>query len=230
LTSIFRIRTFVFAGHDTISTSISMIFYYLSKNPSVRAKACAELDAVFTPSLSTTASRIREDPYILNQLPYNHAVMKEALRLFPPANTVRIGSPNVQITDPKTGQRFPTHDWVVWPDSYVIGRSEIYYPDAEKFMPERWLPESSFPAIPPGAFRAFERGPRNCIGSEFGTLEIKVVMAMTLRDFDFVPAYPEDSLKVDGEPCYQMLFGSAKPKSSVPGRIVRTKRGDEKNG
>jgi cytochrome P450 len=208
-----------------------MIFYFLSFNPAVRRKACAELDAVFGPSLAGTAKAIRDDPYILNRLPYNHAIMKEALRLFPPANTVRVGSPDVFITDPKTGERFPTHDWVVWPDSYVIGRHETYFPSPEKFMPERWIPEESpYPAPPPGAFRAFERGPRNCIGSEFGTLEIKVVMALTLRDFVFVPGYDEDALKVDGEPCYQMLFGSAKPKSSVPGTLVRATSETELKG
>jgi cytochrome P450 len=199
-----------------------MIFYFLSSNPSAHRKACAELDAVFGPSLAATAAAIRADPYILNRLPYNLAVMKEALRLFPPANTVRVGSPSVFITDPKSGARFPTHDWVVWPDSYVIGRHDAYFPNPESFLPERWIPEESpYPPPPPGAFRAFERGPRNCIGSEFGTLEIKVVMALTLRDYAFVPGYAPDALKVDGEPCYQMLFGSAKPKSSVPGTIVR---------
>lgn len=201
-----------------------MIFYFLSKNPSVREKAIAELDGVFGPDLQKTAEMIRNDPYVLNKLPYNHAVMKEALRLFPPANTVRVGSPSIQITDPTTGKQYPTHDWVVWPDSYVLGRDERYFPKPECFIPERYLPNSAFPPIPAGAWRAFERGPRNCIGSEFGTLEIKVVMALTLRDFEFEPAYKENAPEVNGDPCYQMLFGSAKPKDGVPGRVTMSKR------
>jgi len=52
-------------------------------------------------------------------------------------------------------------------------------------------------------------------------LEIKVVMALTLRDFEFEPVYEEGAPEVDGEKCYQMLFGSAKPKSGVPGRVRR---------
>lgn len=182
----------MFAGHDTISTTISMIFYFLSKNPSVRQKAVAELDQVFGPDFLTTAAMIREDPYVLNKLPYSHAVMKEVLRLFPPANTVRVGSPLVQIIDPNTGKDYPTHNWVVWPDSYVLGRDDRYFPEPESFIPERYMPDSPFPPIPAGAWRAFERGPRNCIGSEFGVLEIKVVMALTLRDFDFEPAYEKN--------------------------------------
>lgn len=201
-----------------------MIFYFLSKNPSIRTKAIAELDEVFGPELQDTAEKIRKDPYVLNKLSYNHAVMKEVLRLFPPANTVRVGSPSVQITDPSTGKQFPTHDWVVWPDSYVLGRDERYFPKPESFIPERYLPDSPFPPIPAGAWRAFERGPRNCIGSEFGTLEIKVVMALTLRDFEFEPAYKENAPEVNGDPCYQMLFGSAKPKDGVPGRVKKSLR------
>ncbi|KAF2098474.1 cytochrome P450 [Rhizodiscina lignyota] len=214
-----QIRTFVFAGHDTISTTISMIFYFLSKNPDARSKAGAELDSIFGPGMPAAAAQIRKDPHVLNRLPYCHAVIKETLRLFPPANTVRCGD-GYHITDPTTGARYPTHDWIVWPDAFVIARNEKYYPQANRFIPERFLPESPFPPIPVGAWRPFERGPRNCIGGEFGTLELKVVMALTLRDFDFVPAYAKDAPTVDGEVCYQMLFGSAKPKSGVPGRVV----------
>lgn len=222
-----QIRTFVFAGHDTISTTVSMIFYFLASNPSVRTKAIAELDSLFGSSLEITAQTIREDPYVLNKMPYCTGIMKETLRLFPPANTVRVGNKTVWITDPKTGARFPTEpvkDTVVWPDSYVLGRDARYFPEPLKFIPERYNADSPFPPIPAGAWRAFERGPRNCIGSEFGSLEIKAIMALTLRDYDFLPVYPENSQTVDGEACYQMLFGSAKPKGGVPGRIIRTAR------
>lgn len=199
-----------------------MIFYFLSKNPTVRTKAITELDSVFGYDLKHTAEKIRNDPYILNKLPYNHAVMKETLRLFPPANTVRVGNPAVEIIDPKTGKQYPTHNWVVWPDSYVLGRDARYFPQPESFIPERYMPDSPFPPIPAGAWRAFERGPRNCIGSEFGTLEIKVVMALTIRDFEFCPEYGENAPVVNGDPCYQMLFGSAKPKDGVPGRVRKS--------
>lgn len=204
-----------------------MIFYFLSKNPSVKAKACAELDEVFGHGMPEAAASIREDPHVLNRLPYNNAVIKETLRLFPPANTVR-GGDGYYITDPKSGARYPTYDWIVWPDAFVIARNEKYYPQPDKFVPERFLPQSPFQPIPLGAWRPFERGPRNCIGAEFGVLEVRVVMALTLRDFDFVPAYEKDAPQVDGEVCYQMLFGSAKPKSGVPGKMVRASK--QENG
>lgn len=58
-------------------------------------------------------------------------------------------------------------------------------------------------------------------------MEIKVVMALTLRDFDFEPSYEPRVPDVDGEKYYQMLFGSAKPKSGVPGRIRRIPKNKE---
>lgn len=222
-----RIRTFVFAGHDTVSTTIAMTFYYLHLNQPARAKACAELNSIFGPDLHETARMIRDNPYVLNRMTYNHAVVKEVLRLFPPANTVRIGEPDFLISN-SDGDSFPTEDCVVWVDPYVMGRDTRYFPEPQKFIPERFLPDSPYPEIPAGAWRPFERGPRNCIGSEFGTLELKVVMALTLRDFEFEPDYQPGALDVDGEKCYQMLFGSAKPKSGVPGRVVKLGK-DEKS-
>jgi cytochrome P450 len=184
-----------------------MLFYFLSSNPSVRATLTAELDSVLGPSSREAAAAIRKDPYILNALPYTTATIKETLRLFPPANTMRIGSPDVPIIDPSSGASYPTTGCVVWPDSWVIGRDARYFPEPLQFMPERWMADKSqFPLPPAGAFRAFERGPRNCIGSEFGMLEVKVVVAVTVREFEFVSGYGVNDAKVDGEPCYQVCL------------------------
>jgi cytochrome P450 len=184
-----------------------MLFYYLSKSPSIRKTLKYELDTIFGPLATSTAIAIRKDPYILNSLSYTTAVIKETLRLFPPANTVRIGSSSVSITDPNTKTQYPTHDLVVWPDSYVIGRDERYFPRPLSFIPERWLADKSeWPLPQAAAFRAFERGPRGCIGAEFGMLELKVVVAIAVRFFEFVPQYDAGCANIDGEPCYQVRF------------------------
>jgi len=201
-----------------------MLFYFLNSHPAARASLTSELDQVFGPDSQSAATRIRASPRLLNNLLYTTAAIKETLRLFPPANTVRVGNPSVSVID-SNGIAYPTEPLpgtVVWPDSWVIGRDEKMFPEPRRFIPERWIAGlSKWPVPPPAAFRAFERGPRNCIGMEFGMLEVKVVAAMCVRDFEFVPGYAEDAPAVNGEKCYQMLFGSAKPKSGVPGRMVR---------
>lgn len=227
-------KIFLFAGHDAISTTLSMVFYYLSLHPAAHAKACEEISTVFgaTATHYSIASAIKDHPQLLNSLPYLGAVIKETLRLYPPANTVRLGSAAVPITDPATGTQYPTDHFVVWPDSYLIHRNPSYFPDPTSFIPERFIPSSTpFPLHPvlPGAYRPFERGPRNCIGTEYGTTLLKIALAVTLPDFDFHDAYHEDEpgatadavVEADGMKCYQMLFGSAKPKGWMVGRIRR---------
>ena len=200
-----------------------MIFYFLASNPSVRRKACDELDTVFGPSLSGTAQKIRDDPYVLNNLPYNNAVMKEALLSLPtrqhrarwlPIRLHHRPGNRRALPHPRLGRlaRIRTSSAATRSTSHCRSSS----------CPSAGF-QNSAPSqcLRPVAFRAFERGPRNCIGGEFGTLEIKVVLALTLRDYVFVPGYEKGAPTVDGEPCYQMLFGSAKPKGSVPGTVVK---------
>ncbi|KAK8016622.1 cytochrome P450 [Apiospora rasikravindrae] len=56
---------------------------------------------------------------------------------------------------------------------------------AGDFVPERWLSADRPGSVPAGAWRAFERGPRNCIGQELANMEARVVLALTAHRFDF---------------------------------------------
>lgn len=61
----------------------------------------------------------------------------------------------------------------------------IWGNDAKIFRPSRWLEKDYVAALPVGAFRPFERGPRSCIGQELALLEAKILLAMTVRRFAF---------------------------------------------
>lgn len=64
-----------------------------------------------------------------------------------------------------------------------------FFPKPYKFIHDRFLPDKSpFPPIPRNVHRPFEKGPRNCIGQELAMLEVRVVLALTLRKFDFKEA------------------------------------------
>lgn len=62
---------------------------------------------------------------------------------------------------------------------------KVFGETANDFVPERWLHEAS-DQIPVPAWRAFERGPRNCIGQELATLEARIVVALVARRYDFI--------------------------------------------
>lgn len=88
-----QIKTFMFAGHDTTSSTICYIAYALSRHPEALRKIRQEHDEVFGTNVDQTPHVIKKNPYLLNKLPYTLAVIKEILRLYPPASSVRKGVP-----------------------------------------------------------------------------------------------------------------------------------------
>lgn len=125
---------------------------------------------------------------------------------------------------------------MLWASNMGISRNQrCYGPDADSFRPERWLEFSSASNPNGDANVVFGRGNRNCIGQELALLEVKMVLAMTVRKFNFEPAfheldllkgdgsgYPSDSSGIQelfGEQAYQIQLGSAKPREGLPCRV-----------
>ncbi|SMR54016.1 unnamed protein product [Zymoseptoria tritici ST99CH_3D1] len=229
-----NMKTFVFAGHDTTSTVIGCAYYYLSRNPEALTKLRNELDEVFGPDPSTVAQQLKDDPLLLNKMDYAVAVCKETLRLMPPASTVRAAAPGYRLIDPDTGEHIPTEHMLVWPSATGIHRHPKYFPDPHTFKPSRFLPGDDTGSNT-AAWIPFSKGPRNCIGQELAMIEAKIVLAMTVRTWDFVPAYDElEKLEGDGtgypnlktgileqygERMYQIQLGTAKPAEGLPCRL-----------
>jgi len=193
------VKTFVFAGHDTTSSTICWAFYLLHRYPDVRKKLDAELNTFFPPGTSA-AEKIRQDPYVANRLEYTTAVLRETMRLFPPASTLRAPDASTvhkTIIDPKTKNQYPMMGTHIWPVIHLINRNKRFFPEPTKFIPERFIqsqtpfPEAElFTEAGKDAFRPFEKGPRNCIGQELAMLEGRIILALTSREFDFVLEYP----------------------------------------
>lgn len=186
-----NLRVFMFAGHDTTSILLQWAFYELSRSPRPRAALFAELDALFGPddvAPATVAAKLLGPggAELLNQMPYTTAVIKETLRLYPPAASVRMTPPgaNFQLTLPG-GQTICPDGCILYLNSFIIQRdASIWGETVDEFRPERWLGDTSW--MPPGAWRPFERGPRSCIGLELANIEAKVILALVARRYDFV--------------------------------------------
>ncbi|KAK4694386.1 hypothetical protein P7C71_g3191, partial [Lecanoromycetidae sp. Uapishka_2] len=230
--AISQIRTFVFAGHDSTGSAICYAFYLLSKNSSARKLLRTEHDRVLGPNRDKASSEISSNPHLLNQLPYTLAVVKEALRLYPPASSTRSGEPGYSISD-RNGHQLPTDGFLVWSNAYAIHRDPNLWPEPNKFLPERWLVEEGDRLYPQkGAFRPFEFGPRNCIGQELAMLELKLVLVMTAREFEVRSVYDEwDKLNpisgtktINEDRAYQILSGAAHPSDGLPCRVSLTVR------
>ncbi|KAJ5740972.1 hypothetical protein N7493_000844 [Penicillium malachiteum] len=198
----YQIRLFLFAGNDTTSSTISYVYHLLFKHPDILRQVREEPDRVFGSDPSAAGQRIKSDPTLLNDCPLTLAVIKETLRLYPPASTSRGGLAGKQatLTDPN-GNLYPI-DYVganiLHPACHLNPR---VWPRAKEFLPERWLGEAGHELYPvPGAWRPFEHGPHNCIGQTLVYNEIRVVLAMSLRSFNISPAYDEwDALNLQKE-------------------------------
>lgn len=216
-----QIKLFLFSGHDTTSSTVCYIFYVLATRPDVLTKVRAEHDAVIGPDSKST-SVISANPFLLNQLPYTIAVIKEVMRLYPAVSGTRTGESGFSVTD-NEGRHFPTQDFLVWDNPQLIHRDPTYWHKPDELIPERWLEVSEKNLHPVrGAWRAFSHGPRSCIGQELAMMEMKIIMLMTARRFDLGLAYDELDQKkgikgvrsVYGERGYQI--GRAQPSENLP--------------
>ncbi|KAI4224625.1 MAG: hypothetical protein L6R40_008429, partial [Gallowayella cf. fulva] len=190
--AICQIRLFVFVGHDSTSSTICYIMHLLNANPEALARLRREHDGAFGTEVKELPSLLKSQPQIINNLPYTTAVVKEALRLFPPGGSSRAGKSNVSLlTD--SGKSCPTEDTAaVFTIHTELQRSPAYWKQPDAFLPDRWLAKPDDELYPlKGAYRAFEIGPRNCVAQTFVMTELKVVLACLVRQFDFTPAYEE---------------------------------------
>ena len=159
----------LFGGHDTTSSTVSFLFYELSRNPEVCARVNAELDAVLGGAPPTAAQ-------LIDELPYLSMAVDETLRLYPP---VWFG-PRMSVSPFEFGGYHVSSGVHVIHSSWVSHRLPEVFPNPEAFVPERFTPEARR-ALPPGAYIPFGGGQRICIGKRFGQLVVKAAAAVVLQ-------------------------------------------------
>ena len=225
-----QIKMFFLAGHDTTSASAVYMYHLLAKHPSILTRVQEEHNFVFGPTISALPTILASNPYTLNELPVTLAVIKETLRLFPPAATVRAGQPDFFLFSSSTKTSFPTEKCLVWSTHYGLHRNPRYWVRPDEFLPERWLVSEDDPLHPvKDAWRPFEKGPRNCIGQEVAVAELKVILALTVRELQIEDAYKEWDLQkgtaekeragVEGERAYQYIRNGGHPAELYPCRV-----------
>ncbi len=173
--------TLFFAGHETTARTLTFMWYALDRNPAVAARLHAELDTVLGDAPPTTEQ--------LKQLPFTLQVIKETLRLYPPAPIyVRdaVADDVLRDTAVPAGSRM-----MLFP--YATHRHPDFWPEPERFDPDRWLPEVE-EARHPYAYHPFAAGQRICIGNNFSLLESHILTAILARRFapQLVPGHVPD--------------------------------------
>ncbi|MCJ1307147.1 hypothetical protein MMC25_000793, partial [Agyrium rufum] len=219
-----QMKGLILAGHGTTANTICYVYHNLSKHPTALASVRAEHAQILGPDPHAT---ILQNPHVLNQLPFTLAVIKETLRLFPADSSPRRGNPDFFLRD-ESDKAYPTDKCLVWSMPQAIHRSPKWWPRPDEFIPERFLVPEGHELHPvKGAWRAFEFGPRNCVGQELALSEMKIVLALTIRRFSVQAAYEEwEEMKgmkprdVAGEKAYQVLDGTNRPRGGFPCRVT----------
>lgn len=143
-----NLKIMMFAGHDTTAITICMMFKCLQDNPKCLEELRAEHDAILGVDPDKAAAVLTETPHLIHSLPYTMAVIKETLRLYPIASTVREGVPGCVLTPKGETTQYPTDGWAPWAAITAIQRDPAYWPRPEEFLPERWTVEADHPLHP----------------------------------------------------------------------------------
>ncbi|XP_035917573.1 cytochrome P450 4C1-like [Anopheles stephensi] len=167
-----EVDTFMFEGHDTTTAGICWALFLLALHPEIQHQVQQEIDSIFGDS--DRAPSMRD----LNEMKLLERCLKETLRLYPSVSFFgRTLSEDIQLG----GYHVPAGT-IVGVHAYHVHRDERFFPDAEKFDPDRFLPEQTENRHP-YAYIPFSAGPRNCIGQKFALLEEKSVVSSILRRF-----------------------------------------------
>jgi cytochrome P450 len=165
-----EVLTFLLAGHETTALTLTWTWLLLAQNPEVEQKLHYELDRVLGGRFPQFSD--------LPALPYTERVIKESMRLYPPAWSLA----RTVISDFELrGYRIPAGANVVM-SQWIMHRNPAYFPDPQKFDPDRWLAEHS-QKLPRFAYFPFGGGPRQCIGSSFAMMEATLLLATIAKGF-----------------------------------------------
>ncbi|MFJ4776491.1 cytochrome P450 [Streptomyces sp. NPDC088762] len=152
------------AGHETTSTALTWSLYLLSGAPEARARLEAEVEEILGDRDATV------DDY--ERLVWTRQIVKEALRLYPPVWLI----PAVAREGAALGGRRVRPGTIVWCSPWATHRDPRWFPDPDRFRPERWSPHARR-AVPDHAWFPFGSGPRACLGARFAQVEAALVLA-----------------------------------------------------
>lgn len=157
-----EIVTMFLAGHETTALTLGYCLYLLGGDAERQQKAAEA-------ALSDGPSDYVDD------------VIRESLRLFPPAWTVG----RQALCDHELGGRLIKKDDMLLISPYAMHRDPRWFKDPELFQPERW---QSMENLPRYAYLPFGGGPRVCVGNHFALMEASIVLRTFLRRYRFTRA------------------------------------------
>jgi sterol 14-demethylase len=168
---------FMFAGHHTSANTAAWVLVELARYPELAKEVVAEIDKMMVDTGGDFDLRT------LRRISVTEGFIRETLRVHPPLNTLT----RRVIEDFEYKGHVIEKGKNVMLCPYVAHRLEDQFPNAEAFDPHRPNPENPFALIP------FGGGQRKCVGNAFAILQVKVIFAILLSEYEFELAGPPGS-------------------------------------
>ncbi|CAG9827997.1 unnamed protein product [Diabrotica balteata] len=166
---------FFIAGFETSATTMTFALLELALNPDIQESLRQEITSVLKKHDNQVTYEAVMDMHYLDK------VIHETLRKHPPLpGTPRMCNKEYQVPGTDVVLELGTKVHIPF---QAIHRDPEYYPDPEKFDPERFSEENKAKRHP-FAFIPFGEGPRICIGARFGMLQAKVGVASVIKNFN----------------------------------------------
>ena len=175
--------TIFLAGHETTANALTWTWYLVSQSPEVERKLHDEIDRALGGALPTIAD--------IPSLPFVEKVVTESMRLYPPAWIIGRRA----IEDYPIGGYVAPARAILVTSPWVMQRDARYFPDPQRFDPDRWTPEFKA-SLPRFAYFPFGGGPRQCIGESFAWMELVLLVATIAQRWTLrlVPGHPVEPL------------------------------------
>ncbi|RYP62601.1 hypothetical protein DL771_009644 [Monosporascus sp. 5C6A] len=171
---LFNATTIVGAGAETSAGTLTAVTSLLIDAPEKLERLAEEVRSAFQSESQITAEAV-------SRLPYLVACLDESLRLFP-----QTGSPSLRVADRDTvisGVPVPKNTIVgIW--TYAMYRDPTLWTDPNEFHPERFLGDPKYSNDVREAFKPFFTGSRDCIGQNLALLEMRLILAHMVFNFD----------------------------------------------
>lgn len=179
-----EVRTFMFAGLDTVTSALSWILYCLALYPKHQKQCQEEIDSILEQGNGLQWND-------LHNVPYLKLCINEAMRLYSPVPIICRSSDKSYDLQ---GRTVPQGTFL-YVNIFALHRNPHVWENPEEFDPLRFT-EGRSQDRPPHSFIPFSSGIRNCIGQHFAMAEIKTALAMILHRFDLTVS-PDQIVRMD---------------------------------
>jgi cytochrome P450 len=193
-----EVVTLFMAGHETTSNVLSWTLLLLAEHPEIDARLVEEIERVLGGRPATADD--------LPKLSYADAIIKEALRIYPPAYL--LGRENTRPM--RLGRYEVPKGTTLILSPWAMHHDRRHFSDPEAFRPERWL-DGSTARLPKHVYMPFGGGPRICVGNHFAMMEAVFVLVTLAQRARFE--------RLSREPVPMQYAITLRPLGGVPLRV-----------